>query len=238
MRQLFRTAALGAVSIVVLATPAFADLVIYVDIGGATDTFSTSADSLLLPTFTLNGVTVQGESAMAIQGTSGNPDILNDSVLTVTNTTGVSKSVVVVVGETDFNGPVSKYSAAGSGTWQGNVGESITMNWYADSANGQGGTGGATPGTLLTTFSNTSTTFLGGFTNGTASGTFAAAGPVSMTMAASYTLKGHGELLNRGFNESLSAVPEPSTWAMMVIGFAGLGYAAFRRNSKARAIAV
>jgi PEP-CTERM motif len=33
-----------------------------------------------------------------------------------------------------------------------------------------------------------------------------------------------------------STVPEPSTWAMMAIGFAGLGYAAFRRNSKARAV--
>lgn len=31
-----------------------------------------------------------------------------------------------------------------------------------------------------------------------------------------------------------SAVPEPSTWAMMLIGFVGLGYASFRRSSKAR----
>jgi hypothetical protein len=29
-----------------------------------------------------------------------------------------------------------------------------------------------------------------------------------------------------------SGVPEPSTWAMMALGFAGLGYAAFRRSSK------
>jgi hypothetical protein len=35
-----------------------------------------------------------------------------------------------------------------------------------------------------------------------------------------------------------NAIPEPSTWAMMVIGFVGLGYAAFRRSSKARAMAV
>ena len=35
-----------------------------------------------------------------------------------------------------------------------------------------------------------------------------------------------------------SGVPEPSTWAMMAIGFAGLGYAGFRRNSKVRAVAV
>jgi hypothetical protein len=32
-----------------------------------------------------------------------------------------------------------------------------------------------------------------------------------------------------------SSVPEPSTWAMMALGFAGLGYAAFRRDAKARA---
>jgi hypothetical protein len=32
------------------------------------------------------------------------------------------------------------------------------------------------------------------------------------------------------------AVPEPSTWAMMLIGFAGLGYAAARRKGAVRAI--
>ena len=30
------------------------------------------------------------------------------------------------------------------------------------------------------------------------------------------------------------AVPEPSTWAMMLTGFLGLGYAALRRNQQAR----
>jgi hypothetical protein len=33
-----------------------------------------------------------------------------------------------------------------------------------------------------------------------------------------------------------SSVPEPSTWAMMILGFVGLGYAAFRRSAKARAL--
>jgi hypothetical protein len=31
--------------------------------------------------------------------------------------------------------------------------------------------------------------------------------------------------------------PEPSTWAMMIIGFAGLGYAAVHRNTKSRVLA-
>jgi hypothetical protein len=34
------------------------------------------------------------------------------------------------------------------------------------------------------------------------------------------------------FSLGASSVPEPATWAMMMLGFAGLGYAAFRRNSK------
>jgi PEP-CTERM motif len=37
---------------------------------------------------------------------------------------------------------------------------------------------------------------------------------------------------------SVRGVPEPSTWAMMVLGFAGLGYAALRRNSRGRALAI
>jgi hypothetical protein len=40
------------------------------------------------------------------------------------------------------------------------------------------------------------------------------------------------------FEFSIAAVPETSTWAMMALGFAGLGYAAFRRNTKGRALAI
>jgi PEP-CTERM motif len=35
-----------------------------------------------------------------------------------------------------------------------------------------------------------------------------------------------------------TAVPEPSTWAMMLLGFAGLGYASYRRSHRPRTIAV
>jgi hypothetical protein len=43
---------------------------------------------------------------------------------------------------------------------------------------------------------------------------------------------GGGEI--RGF---LAAVPEPSTWAMLLLGFAGLGFMAYRRKSKPALIA-
>jgi hypothetical protein len=35
------------------------------------------------------------------------------------------------------------------------------------------------------------------------------------------------------FDGTLSAVPEPSTWAMMVLGFAGIGFMAYRRRKVA-----
>jgi PEP-CTERM motif-containing protein len=34
------------------------------------------------------------------------------------------------------------------------------------------------------------------------------------------------------------STPEPSTWVLTILGFAGLGYAAFRRNLKDRALAI
>jgi hypothetical protein len=35
----------------------------------------------------------------------------------------------------------------------------------------------------------------------------------------------------------VSAVPEPSTWAMMILGFAGIGFLAYRRSRKPQAVA-
>jgi hypothetical protein len=36
---------------------------------------------------------------------------------------------------------------------------------------------------------------------------------------------------------AVSAVPEPSTWAMMILGFAGIGFMAYRRKTGALRLA-
>jgi choice-of-anchor A domain-containing protein len=41
---------------------------------------------------------------------------------------------------------------------------------------------------------------------------------------------GMGELHDYPFQGAISSVPEPSTWAMMALGFAGLGFAGLRRR--------
>ncbi len=41
---------------------------------------------------------------------------------------------------------------------------------------------------------------------------------------------------NAAFSLTGSPVPEPSTWAMMLAGFAGLGYAGWRKARKARLV--
>ena len=41
-----------------------------------------------------------------------------------------------------------------------------------------------------------------------------------------------------GLFGSLSAVPEPSTWAMMILGFAGVGFMAYRRSRKDQGLAL
>ena len=45
---------------------------------------------------------------------------------------------------------------------------------------------------------------------------------------------GPGNVISASLTNAASTVPEPSTWVMMVLGFAGLSYAAVRRGSKAK----
>jgi PEP-CTERM motif len=47
----------------------------------------------------------------------------------------------------------------------------------------------------------------------------------------------HQGPFNAAFSLSGAVVPEPSTWAMMLLGFAGLGFAAYRRNRSMASIA-
>ena len=50
-----------------------------------------------------------------------------------------------------------------------------------------------------------------------------------------FSVNPQGRITNLTFN---SAVPEPSTWAMVLLGFAGLGFAGYGRSSKGWAFSI
>jgi hypothetical protein len=39
-------------------------------------------------------------------------------------------------------------------------------------------------------------------------------------------------IFSPGVFDATASVPEPSTWAMMLLGFAGIGFMAYRRKAK------
>jgi len=180
---------------------------------------------------TLNGVQING----SIQTSTGTPansgiDTLNTSSLSIINTTGTTKIVTVVVSDTDFTGPVVSFLTAGSGVWQSAIGSSITMKWFDDPANRQGADNPTdTPGNVIDSFTHLATLFVDSFAhNGI--GAISDPGLFSMTEQAVFTLTPFAQLVNRGQTEvKVTAVPEPSTWAMLLLGFVGLGYAGFRK---------
>jgi hypothetical protein len=43
-----------------------------------------------------------------------------------------------------------------------------------------------------------------------------------------------GDGANQNFTLVIGDVPEPSTWAMMLLGFAGLGFLGYRRSTPSR----
>ena len=110
------------------------------------------------------------------------------------------------------------------------------MSWFDDPNNEQGADNVTdTPGNLIDSFTDMSTEIVDSFAHD-GNGVISDSGPFSMTEEAVFTLTPFGQLINRGQTEVKSAVPEPSTWAMMLLGFAGLGYAGFRKGRSARSI--
>jgi hypothetical protein len=62
--------------------------------------------------------------------------------------------------------------------------------------------------------------------------------PIQLIIGANQS-GGFGTAIQSGFTNTtvLGAIPEPSTWVMLALGFAGLGYAAVRRSAKDRSAA-
>ena len=156
-------------------------------------------------------------------------DNLQFSTSLIQNSGSTLGHLTAIVGDNNFVGPVRAVEESASLTFNSAVGSGAsTLRFFADSANGQpAGVGLNIPGTELFSTSGSPATDPDSFA-GTNESPFSASGLFSMTETGNLALRAGGSIT--GFNESMAttAIPEPSTWAMLALGFGGLAFFAKR----------
>ena len=231
MKYLLMSAAFYAA----LATPAHARLQLSIGVGASTFTCfdgqlscdqSGGANNLLIVDQTVNGAFVQ---LALTQSQFGPVDELQLSASNIENLTAAPLTITLTASDTDYTFPVSAINNSASLTFNSNIGApDSTLTFFADTADGQGAPG--TPGTLLESVSGHAVTDPDSF-SGSRITAFDANAPFSMSEQAVLVLRADGSIT--GFNQSMestSAIPEPSTWALMGLGFAAMGAFAWRRR--------
>lgn len=235
---------LGVIPFCAFASPAGAVLQIAIDVAGSP--VFTCADnqpcdsnpaigSLTLANDTVGGVLILG--SLSVATTTG----LTISTFNIINQSGSTVNYEAVVSDTDYTTPIGSVNWSGSGTWYAGSGTSFEFQWYADAANGQGaGLSLATPGTLLGTYNAAvGSTLPASFAKDGSTG-FASSGPYSLTMAwgsgtgfsGTSGLLPNAYLVGRNQAETGVMIPEPSTWALMGIGFALIGGVGLRNRRR------
>jgi PEP-CTERM motif len=240
---------LGAAIVTILAaSPANATLQISFSNGASTFfcadqtacDLSPTFGSLLLGPVTVGDIQITGALAKSDNFTSFGSQALSlgpalppieGGNLTITNlSTTQTETLDMALGEIDFPATIATIRLKASPF---PIPNGAALTFFADRANEQPAENATDlPGMLLAT---SATLQSDGFGAGVQNAPFVPNSLLSFSMSegASITLLPRASITN--FNVSMTNIPEPATWAMMLVGFAGLGFAGYRRAREQRA---
>ena len=231
----------SAAALALTAGAAHATLQLSIGVGGSVFSCSDGelscdvsggAKNLLVIDQTINGAFVQ---LTLTQSTFGAHNTLQLSSSNIENTTATPLTVTLLASDTGFDAPASFINNSGSLTFNANVGApNSTLSFFADVLDRQGANPTNTPGALLESVSGHALTDPDSF-SGSRLSAFDASAPFSMTEGASLVLRADGSVT--GFNQSMeTGVPEPSTWALIGLGFGFLGFVGIRKRHSHRLV--
>jgi hypothetical protein len=230
----------GALALIA-ASPAYATLMLSINVGGSTFScsdgevscdLSGGANNLLTVDQTVGGVFVQ------LTLTDSSSGQLSLSAANISNGLPIPRSVVFVASNTDFAAPVTGIQESGSLTSATNVGGNFQAQFFADAANTQGANPLNTPGTLLFTTSGAITTAPQSFEGNNVS-PIALNSPFSMTEGVGINLVAGGAITGFDENMQVTPVPGPVVGAGLPGLIAGVGFLiALARKRKSRFAAI
>jgi hypothetical protein len=191
-----------------------------------------SIPSISSPAF---GVSASGINLTSTGGT-GAPTALDAVVGSFSNASGQTLSGAFALGDTSFNS-VKQFRVSVSATWTNATADSeLDVTWFADALNDQGANNPFdAPGSEFANIELDSPETGNGTVNFSDTVSVDLSGPFSLTLQGDLTLANGGTV---SVTESVVAVPEASTWTMLIAGFAGLGIAGYRVSRKRVALAV
>jgi PEP-CTERM motif len=177
----------------------------------------------------LNGITVSVSTVQ--KGT--NPNDLTEANISIANTDSTAQTLKIIAGANGYAGPSDLFKLTGAiGATLG--GSDLIGQFFVDPLNTLNGETLSVVGTQIGTFDSGALVGPESFSfNGL--GSLAVNTPYGLAEELTLTLAPGATVFIQGMSmDATSAVPEPSTWAMMVAGFVILGFFGWSKKRTTR----